>query len=301
MTYGRVPHFDRPISRVAIGSMALSMDHLDLSLAVLEEYVNLGGNAVDTAHCYGPTRHAAVGEFLRLKGRDSLILLDKGCHPYGHKRVTRADLESDLLENQTRMQISHTDFFVLHRDDPDVPAGQVIDWLNEQKNLGRVTGFGASNWATSRIQEANDYAAATGQQGFSFGSPNLALAHPQDEMWPGAVAANAEDRKWYATHQLPLFSWSSGAGGFFAGLQSDDVKRVYFNEENFARKARAEELANKYGVSPTQIAVAWTLAQPLNVFAITGPKNVEEVRDNMAVIDLKLTPEEVVWLETGIS
>ncbi len=298
MTLWPIPSFDRPISRVVFGSMPLSKDSLDESLALLDEYVRLGGNAIDTAQVYGPDRHHVVGEFLRTRGREALIVMDKGCHPLGGRnRLTREDLISDLCGDQERMGIDHTEFFVLHRDDPSVPVERVIDWFNEQ--LGRIDAFGASNWQADRIQAANDYAASHGMQGFSMSSSNLSLAFPQDEMWKGAVAADPKTREWHARTGFPLFSWSSGAGGFFAGLDTPDVRRVYRNEENLVRKARAEQLAKKYGVSPTQIAVAWVLHQPMNVFAIIGPRTLEELRDGMAAEDLKLAPEEVTWLESG--
>lgn len=280
--------------------MVLTVEELDKSLAIIDEFVKCGGNAIDTAHCYGPDRHKAVGEYIRSYGRDSLILLDKGCHPYhGRNRVTKTDMESDLLENQERMGIFKTDVFVLHRDDPSVPAGDVITWLNELKSAGRVEAFGASNWHHERIAEANRFAETHGLQGFSLSSPNLALAPPQEPMWAGALALDRAARDWYEATGLPVFAWSSGAHGFFAGVSSDDVKRVYFNDENFARKARAEELAKQKGLSPALVAVAWTLNQPMNVHAIVGPRSVEEVREIVGVVNVKLSPDELRWLETG--
>ena len=298
MTHSQIPHFDRPISRLILGSMGLSLKNLDQTFEIMDEFVRLGGNAVDTAHCYGPDKQGAVGEYLRQRGRDTLILLDKGCHPYqGRKRVTREDMESDIRESQERMGIDRTDVFVLHRDDPDVPAGNVIEWLNEQKTAGRIEAFGASNWTHRRIEEANRYAETPNLQGFSLSSPNLALAVPKEAMWEGAMWLDRPARTWYEETQLPVFSWSSGSAGFFAGNDSPDIQRVYFNDENLAKKARAEELANKYDLTPTQIAVAWALNQPSNVFAIVGPRTVQEVRDNLAVADLKLSTEELQWLE----
>ena len=299
MLSSSIPFFDRPISRLVIGSMAFSMENLDSSFETLDEYVRLGGNCIDTATVYGPSRHNLVGEYLKARGRNTLVILDKGCHPSNRKRVTKEDMKEDILANQERMGIDHTDLFLLHRDDPDVPVGAIVDWLNAHKEAGQISAFGGSNWTHNRIAEANQYAAEHGLQGFSLSSSNLALARTNEPMWAGALSLDSEERRWYETSQFPLFSWSSGAGGFFAGFGSDDVKRVYHNHENFARKDRATELADRYGVSPTQIAVAWTLNQPLNVSAIVGPKTPEEVRDNLGVVGLKLSPQELRYLEFG--
>jgi aryl-alcohol dehydrogenase-like predicted oxidoreductase len=294
-----VPYFDRPISKLVVGSMALTFEDLDQSMAILDEYVRLGGNAVDTAHIYGPDRHKAVGAFLRERGRDSLVVMDKGCHPYRRNRVTRADMASDIAENQQRMGIDVTDFFVLHRDDPEIPVGEILEWLNEHVQLGRIKAFGASNWRNPRLREANDYASDHGMQGFSFSSPNLALAVPNEPMWADAYSVDREARDWYEQTGFPLFSWSSGAGGFFAGVNSDNVRRVYHGDENFARLQRATEVGGRLGLSATQVAVAWTLSQPMNVWAIVGPRTVEEVRENMEVLTVRLSPEELIYLELG--
>jgi aryl-alcohol dehydrogenase-like predicted oxidoreductase len=297
--YGKVPHFEKPINRLVLGSIAILPDAPDDAFALIDAYVEAGGNAIDTAHIYGPGRHETVGKYLAARGRDTLVVMDKGCHPMGRNRVTRADMFSDVDDSLGRMGIDYLDFFVLHRDDPDVPAADVIGWLNELKEQGKVKAFGGSNWRHERLMDANFYAEKHGLQPFSLSSPNLALAVPQAEMWSGVYWLDRQDRAWFEDSRFPIFSWSSGASGFFAGSESDDVKRVYFNDENFARKARAQDLGARLGLSATQVAVAWALNQPLNVFAITGPRTPDEVRENMKTAAIPLTPEELAYLENG--
>jgi len=299
MKHATVPHFARPISRLVLGSMALSSAEMHRSMELMEEFVALGGNAIDTAHVYGPEKHNIVGEFLRTAGRDRLIVMDKGCHPYQRKRVTREDMASDIRDSHERLGVEHTEFFVLHRDDPDVPVGEIVDWLNEHRGEGRIDAFGGSNWSCERIEAANTYAEKHGLQGMSLSSPNLALAVPVEPMWAGAYSVDSSAREWFARTGFPLFSWSSGAGGFFAGLDTDNVKRVYTSEDNLARRDRATELARRHGMTPTQIAVAWTLNQPVNVFAIVGPRTAAELRENVAAAELELSPEELAYLEFG--
>jgi aryl-alcohol dehydrogenase-like predicted oxidoreductase len=279
--------------------MSFRTAEIDRVFAALDAFVELGGNAVDTAHIYGPDTHKTIGHYLRERGRDSLILLDKGAHPYGRNRVTEEDIRSDLLENQERMEIEHTDFFVLHRDDPEIPVEHIVDWLNVYVREGRISAFGGSNWHHSRIAAGNAYALASGQQGFSISSSNLALATPIEPMWGGALSLDDEARAWYEESQFPLFSWSSGAGGFFAGVESDNVRRVYHNDANFAKRERAKEVGVAHGASATQIAVAWLLNQPLTVAAIIGARTDAEVRESLAVASLLLTPEESRYLEFG--
>jgi aryl-alcohol dehydrogenase-like predicted oxidoreductase len=118
-------------------------------------------------------------------------------------------------------------------------------------------------------------------------------------MWWEAYTVDREARDWYEQTQFPLFAWSSAGGGWFAGATSPDVKRVYENEENVRRLARAKEVAEKKGVTPYQIALAWTLNQPLNAWALVGPDTIEQLQVNMATVNLTLSPEELHYLELG--
>ena len=108
---------------------------------------------------------------------------------------------------------------------------------------------------------------------------------------------------------MPLFTWSSLAGGFFSGrFRPDNLDtfesyfdklcvEVYCFEENWNRLERAKDLAVQKGVSLPQIALAFVLNQPLNIFALIACWKPEEVSDNVQSLDIRLTGEEVSWLE----
>ncbi len=110
---------------------------------------------------------------------------------------------------------------------------------------------------------------------------------------------------------MPLFTWSSLAGGFFSGrFRPDNLDtftayldklcvQSYCYDENFARYARAEELAQQRGVSVPQLALAYVLSQPWNVFTLVGCANGAEFAVNAAALDLHLTEQELAWLERG--
>ena len=133
--------------------------------------------------------------------------------------------------------------------------------------------------------------------------------------WPGSKSISGEAgrtaRAWYAQHRIPVFAWSSLAGGFFSGrFRQDNLDAFtdYFDkltvesycvEANFARLDRAEELANVKGVGLTQIALAYVLNQPLDVFALVGSRTPEEYVSNVDACAISLTPTELSWLENG--
>lgn len=286
-----------------MGSTMLRADDLGYSFELLDAYREAGGNAIDNSAVYGPGIAEALKAYYEARGEDALVRLDKGNHHSASgdegRRVTRQDLDHDVRLNLRGQGVSYSDFYLLHRDDERVPAAEVVQWLHEQKELGRVRAFGVSNWKTHRITEANDAARERGLQPLSISSSNLALAKPNEAMWWEAHSVDAAEREWYAQTRFPLFSWSAGGGGFFARVKSPDIDRVYQNAGNVARRERVERLASDLGHTPSQIALAWTLCQPANVWALVGPRTVEQVQEATAACDIVLDSKQIAWLESG--
>ena len=116
-------------------------------------------------------------------------------------------------------------------------------------------------------------------------------------------------RAYYRGTGLALFTWSSLAGGFFSGrFRRDNLESFtsyldklcvssYASEANFARLERAERLAADKGLSLPQVALAYVLSQPLNIFALVGCATPEEFEQNAAALRVELTPDELAWLE----
>ncbi len=306
MKYISVEGVDKACSQLVIGSMIFSPDRMELVREMLDEYVSLGGNTIDTAHIYnGGKSELAIGQWLKERNnRDDIVIIDKGAHHDAKgPRVNREAIASDLRDSLARLQVDYIDIYMLHRDDPNVPVSTIIDILNEHVQAGTVRALGASNWSHRRIQEANEYAAAHGLKGFACNSPNLSLAKPNEPRWPGCVSADAEACAWHEQQQMPLFSWSSQAGGFFTGRFSPDqpndaeMVRVYYSNDNWERYRRAEQLAKEKGVTANDIALAYVLHQPFPTCAIIGPHNVNELHSSFRAIGVTLKPEEIRWLD----
>jgi aryl-alcohol dehydrogenase-like predicted oxidoreductase len=291
--YRRFGPLGRPVSRLVLGTMVVATD-------VLDAWVEMGGNIVDTAHVYGDGEsERALGAWLadRPAVRDELIVLTKGAHPDGdRKRVTPEDIAADLQQSTERLGRG-VDLYLLHRDDPDLPVGPMIECLNEHRRAGRLRAFGVSNWTSARIDEANAYAAAHGLEGFCCNSPQLSLARQNEEHWPGTMPATNEVRAWHDRTQMPMFAWSAQARGFFAGHDSESAVRVYDNADNRERRRRAAEIGERVGCTANQVALAWVLAQPYPVYAVIGPRTVEQLHEAVGALDVSLTDDEVRWLD----
>lgn len=294
-----------PVTRLILGSMMLSEERRGESSELLDAYVASGGNAVDTAHVYGPSGAKALGRWMLDRGnRRRLVLIGKGAHPdQNGPRVTLEAMEQDLKESLDRLQTDYVDIYMLHRDDPNKSVGYILESLNALLESKRCFALGASNWSVARIAEANAYAEAHGLIGFACNSPNLSLAKPNEPRWEGCVSAGEDDIAWHERLQLPLLSWSSQAGGFFTGRFAPDRRedaeavRVYYSDANWERLRRARMLAERKGCDPNQIALAYVLHQRYPTCAIIGPSNPSELRSSLPGLEVSLTEQEAEWLD----
>lgn len=305
MLYGKLQGIDAPISRLVMGTMVCTTDNMEVTNTLLDAYLQAGGNCLDTARVYGGGKtEAALGQwFTSRKNRDKVVLLAKGAHHDANgKRVNPKGIAEDIAISLDLMQTDYIDIYLLHRDDPDIPVGVIVDALNQHKEAGRIKIFGGSNWTTARIQEANAYAEANGLQGFSASSPQLSLAVPNEPMWAGCLFVTPEDAEWHTRTQLPLMPWSSQASGFFTGRftpedrSNSDVVRVYYSDANWERYHRATTLAKQKGVTANQIALAWVLHQPYPTFPLIGPRTLEELASSLPALGITLTAQECDWL-----
>lgn len=318
MKSGRVPGLDKPVSRLAQGTMMISSAQLDRSFALLDAVLALGGNAFDTAHVYANGDcDRTLGRWIQERGiREQVVIIAKGAHPNADRnRVTTFDITADLHDSLARLMTDHIDIYLLHRDDVSKPVGPIVEVLNEHCQAGLIRAFGGSNWTHQRIQAANAYAEAHGLRPFSMSSSNYSLAEQVQAPWPGCVSvggqAGAAAREWYRHTQMPLLTWSSLAGGFFSGrFQRDNLDRLTRNldrvsaqaygcEANFQRLERAQALAEEKGVTAAQVALAYLFHQPLNIFALVGCETPAEFAQNVQAAELDLAPEQLTWLEAG--
>jgi aryl-alcohol dehydrogenase-like predicted oxidoreductase len=306
MEYITIPGCSKPVSRLIQGSDFFREDVYDKVCSVLDQFVAAGGNTIDTAYVYcGGESELAIGRWMEERGnREDVVILTKGAHHNAEgPRVNREAIAADLEISLARLRTDYIDLYALHRDDPEVPVSHIIDALNEHITAGRIRAIGGSNWTTARLQEANEYAAANGLVGFTFSSPNLSLAKANEPFWKGCVSADAADCAWHEQHQIPILSWSSQARGFFTGRFSPEVRdnadlvRVFYHEDNWERLRRASELAAEKGVTTIQIALAYVMNQPFPTCALIGAQSSEELNSCVEGSVIRLTPEELRWLE----
>ena len=312
MKNGAVSGIEKPISRLVQGTELFKSWEPEAAIALLDAVFQLGCTAFDTAHSYGDGHcERILGRWLANNGnRDRIVIISKGAHPSAdHRRVTPFDIASDLHDSLARMGVGCIDLYLLHRDDPSVPVGPIMEALNEHLRAGRIGAIGASNWTHMRIQEANTYAEQNGLVPFVASSPHFSLAEQRVPPWEDCLnitgANNAVARQWYAETQMPVFSWATLALGFLSGrISRTSVEgrpdslclRSFGTEENFRRLDRAARMGKEKGLTVPQVAIAYVMSQPLNLFPIIASASAEEFKANRDATDLSMTSEEVAWL-----
>src|SRR5258707_9989999 len=285
---------------------------------LLDEFVALGGNFIDTAHVYSnwipgekSRSEKTIGEWLKDRGnRTEIVLATKGAHPdlatMHISRLSPADIAHDVAESLEFFQTDSIDLYWLHRDDTAIPISDILEPLNEQVAAGKIRYFGCSNWKVSRIQAAVDYAANKNIQGFAANQPMWSLAPPNlDQLSDKTlVAMDSDATAFHGRTGMAVIPYTSQAQGFFtklaasgrAGL-SESVSKVYYNETNVRRLERAQTLAKRYGVSLNDVVLAYLLYQPFTTIPVVGCKTLDQLHSSLKAADLKLTVEEVQYLE----
>ena len=315
MHYGSFSFSEVSPSRLVFGTIPLHEDNLEASFELLDAAWETGYTAFDTAALYGGgSSERVLGKWMEARGnRNAIFVIGKGAHHNAdRRRVTPHDITTDLFDSLARQRHDYIDLHFLHRDDPECDVGPIVEILNEHHASGRVHAFGGSNWSARRIFDANEYAHKNGLIPFTASSPNLSLAVQAQPPWEGCLSlagpAGTADRAWYRQQKMPLFCWSSLAGGFFSGkLTQDNAEAMreefppsftdsYYTAENFERLKRVQWLSTEKQLSVAPIALAWVLHQDLDIYALVSPRNATECQANTAVFDIELSKEEIGWL-----
>jgi aryl-alcohol dehydrogenase-like predicted oxidoreductase len=287
------------------------------SYAILDAYLDLGGNFLDTAKVYADwlpgersISEKLLGEWMhQRRNRQRIVLATKGAHPdlatMHLPRMTRAEIEADLHASLRHLQSEVIDLYWLHRDDPARPVEDILTTLNDAVRAGKIRYFGCSNWRVARLREANEYAATHGLHGFSANQPlwNMAVIDAQALGDPTIVTMDNDMWKYHRETQLPAIPFSAGANGLFQKLEKGAyrsldpiLQQVYGSPANLIRFERALQLASRHNLTITQVVLGFLRSQPFPVHPIVGPKTITQLRDCMTATGVQLEEPEISYM-----
>ncbi len=264
---------------------------------LMDEYVALGGNFIDTARVYGDfvtprngESEKVIGRWMRDRGlRDRIVLSTKGGHPpldrMTRSRLSREEVRQDLRESLEDLGTDHTDLFFLHRDDESRPVGEIMETLQSLLDDKSTRLCGVSNWKPARIREANAYALSHGLTPLGANQPQFSLAKRERLGDPTLTAMDGETWRLHRDTGLPCCCFSSQAKAFFTRLDRDGeeglpekLKRDLLTPENRAIYGRIKRVMEETRLSAGAVALAYLTCQPFPTFALAGASRPEQVR-----------------------
>lgn len=314
MNFLTIPGMENPVSSVIFGTASRAMISGEDVSNLLDEALDVGVNTFDTAREYQQAENT-LGRWIKASGhRNSINVITKGGHEGQDrtKRITRDCIAADLEASLEALRVDYIDVYLLHRDDPDVPVGLIIEWMNELCSKGQIKAFGGSNWTHQRISAANEYALEHGLQPMVVSSPHFGLAEQVDDPWGGCLSITGDEqcgaRSWYEVQKIPLLAYSSLGRGLFSGRVSSDkpeqaervldiyAQKGYCSTDNFERLRRVEILAQSKKCTVAQLALAWLLHSSIQTAAICTMSSGTRVRENAAAVDISLNKSEWHYL-----
>jgi aryl-alcohol dehydrogenase-like predicted oxidoreductase len=295
------------VSALGLGCMGMSefygqSDERE-SLATLDRALALGISFLDTADMYGPfTNEELLGR--ALKGRRERVVLatkfgnmrspdGKFLGVNGRPEYVRSACEDSLR----RLRVDHIDLYYQHRVDATVPIEETVGAMAELVRAGKVRHLGLSEAAPATIRRAQAvHPIAALQTEYSLWSRD-----PEDEILPTVRELG-----------IGFVAYSPLGRGFLTGrftryedIPADDYRRYSprFQGENFAKNLelveRVREIAREKGVTASQLALAWVLAQGEDIVPIPGTTRASHLDENVAALEIALTPEELARIDAA--
>jgi aryl-alcohol dehydrogenase-like predicted oxidoreductase len=319
MNLQTLPHTDLCVSEICLGGGDLG-GQLDrtTSFALLDRYVELGGNFIDTAHIYNnwipgerSRSEKMIGSWMHARrNRENLVISTKGAHPdlrhMERPRSSNQEILEDLEESLLYLQVDCIDLYWLHRDDPARPVEELVELLAGQVKAGKIRYAGVSNWKVDRLRAAQEYAASAGLLPFA----------ADQVLWNAAVIDRAGipdttihvmDRALWEYHLstgLAAIPYTSQANGLFNKIETGRLSAAnrdrypqYPYEANQARYAKIHTIGIEMGLSTTQVVLGYLLSQPFTTIPIVGPKTIPHLDDSMRAAGIRLSTEQINRIE----
>ena len=278
------------------------------SFAVLDAYVEAGGNFIDTADIYGRrgvgpgSSEEIIGRWIAARGnREGLVIATKlgmGQDPPG---LSADAIERGAARSLERLGIDTIDLYYAHRDDPDTPLEETLGAFQRLIDAGSIRYAAASNYSAERLEQALELGEREGLALYVALQPHYNLMERRE--YEGELQALC------LAHGLACLPYYALAGGFLTGKYRRDGPRPnsprasgvledYGNDRGWAVIETVEAIAAEHESTVTAVALAWLSAQPTVLAPIASATSPEQLRDAIASTDLQLTTAELDRLAT---
>ena len=317
------------VYRVGLGSMQFgwSVDGPG-AMAVMDAYVERGGNFIDSADCYsswaasmgGPANPGGVseeiiGEWLSARGhRANIILATKVRAAMGEQfadnrstfrqreGLSRRWIIQSCEDSLRRLQTDYIDLYQAHFIDPLIPIEETLSVFDDLVRQGKVRYIGCSNFSAWRLMQSLWAADVNGTERFISLQPEYSLIAPVRENFEQELAAVCSH------YQVGVIPYSPLAGGILTGkyrrgeslpssVRAEENAQNRFSEKNWDIIETLVKIADEVDATPAQVAINWLRAKPWVSAPILGANRPEQLLDIMDGLDKSLSAEQVHELD----
>jgi aryl-alcohol dehydrogenase-like predicted oxidoreductase len=302
------------VSRICLGMMSYGTSKWrewvldeDDSRPFVQRALELGINFFDTADMYSVgVSEEVTGRALRdFARRDEVVVATKVFNPMSDdvnaRGLSRKHIMDSIDASLRRLGMDYVDLYQIHRWDYETPLEEMLEALNDVVRAGKARYIGASSMFAWQFTKALYTADLHGWTRFVSMQPhyNLIYREEEREMIPLCVEEG-----------IGVIPWSPIARGFLAGNRTRDkggetsrsrtdnlAHNYYYDDVDFVIADRVGDLAEKYGYSRAQIALAWVLHKPGITSPIIGATKMRHLEEAVATIDIALADDDLAYLE----
>ena len=266
---------DLTVNRLGYGAMRITGEGIwgppadrDESIRVLRRAVELGVNFIDTADSYGPNvSEELIAEALYPYAKGLVIGTKGGLLRTGPNQwpidASPKHLEKVLHGSLKRLKLDQIDLYQLHRVDPNVSFEDTLKFLQKAQQDGYIKNIGLSEVDADQIKKAQEFVEIVSVQN---------MYSVDNRKWEPVLDYTRE-------YNIAFIPWFPLAGG---------------NKEALAA---LDQIAQKHGATPQQIALSWLLHHSPNILLIPGTSKVKHLEENMKTADIQLLPEDMAVLD----
>lgn len=288
------------VSKLCYGTMSFGGDADESTSAAMFHFCcDQGINFFDCADVYQAGRAEEILGGLIRECRNQVVITSKAYFPTGKdvnaRGASRFHIQNAVEASLRRLQTDRIDVYFIHRFDDHTPLEETLGSLDDLVRQGKILYTGASNFAAWQVAKALGISDQKNWVRFTCIQPmyNLVKRQAEVEILPQAQAEG-----------LGVFPYSPLGGGLLTGKYGPgnrpDSGRLVENEMYMTRYAeewmytaaeRFAEVAEREGIAPATLAIAWVAAHPAVTAPLIGARNLEQLEACMAAADFALTPE----------
>jgi len=269
---------------------------------ILDHYVELGGNFVDTANVYNDGRsEEIIGDWMKQRGTRDRIVLSTKVHGRRSPHVndagnSRWHIVREVENSLRRLKTDKIDVYHIHRPDADTPIDQTLRALDDLVHAGKVLYLASSVFDSWQLAEAHFVARELGTARFDIEQPQLNIIDRRIE---------AEVLPFCRKYEIATITWAPLARGRLAGTYTRGGRKIPGGTWYAAQNKKdfppaqwpvmegVDRLADAKGISSSQFSIAWCLQVAGVTCPIIGPRTLDQLKDNIGALNVTLTPEEI--------